>query len=64
MVHTKYHSLQTDNHLNWKNRDNEISKCPCNACAHLIWLILIYVCMYPLSDATYITMAYSKSVKW
>jgi len=36
MVHTKYHVLQTEKHLNWKNHVNQISKCPCNACAHLM----------------------------
>jgi hypothetical protein len=36
MVHIKFHGLQTDNHLKWKNRINEISKCACNARAHLL----------------------------
>jgi hypothetical protein len=36
MVHTKFHGLQTDNHLHWKNRINQISKCACNARAHLL----------------------------
>ena len=47
MVHTKFHGLQTDNHLNWKNRINQISNCACKARVHLLMcLILMYVYMY------------------
>jgi len=49
MVHTKFHGLQTDNHLNWMNRINHISKCAC-ACT-LTDVINTYVCT-PFSDAT------------
>ena len=44
-MHTKFHGLQTDNQLNWKNRINQISKCACNACVHLLCLIHAHVCV-------------------
>ena len=44
MVHTKFHGLQTDNHLYWKNGINQFSKCAYNAHVHLLmWLIFMYV---------------------
>jgi hypothetical protein len=45
MVHTKFHGLQTDSQLNWKNHINEISTCAYNAQV-LISLILVYVCTH------------------